>query len=321
MPEEFTLESLAEAMNANPENAQPDEPEAQSGEPVEPDEQQNQQDNGDPEADPSEPDESDPDDPDGQPEEPELSDDRVVKWKTADGAEHEVTEKDLRDGYMRQQDYTQKTQTLAREREKAVSEIQEQAQKQLGVVKAFGGKIAELHTIDSTLASLESEMTRINRQDDPAQFAAMQTQILTLQRQRDNVAGVLGQAEQLMQAQQMEVVKQQQQKTAELLASEMPDFGPDLLKKWNTTAIDYGFSPDELSQVTDPRVFRMLSDATKFRDLQSRKPEAVTKAKAAPPKPVKQTRSVPPTSIDKAFRQAKANTTVESVAALMSQLK
>lgn len=318
MPEEFTLESLAEAMSAEPdtseearddENAQPD-AEAQSDEQDETGAEQEAADDDAVEQ------EGDDDQPEG-----ESPDTRLIKWKTADGTEHEVTEKDLREGYMREQDYRQKTQNLAREREKAVSEIQEQAQKQLGVVKAFGGKIAELHTIDSTLASLESEITRINRQDDPAQFAAMQTQILTLQRQRDNVAGVLGQAEQLMQAQQMEVVKQQQQKTAELLASEMPDFGPDLLKKWNTTAIDYGFSPDELSQVTDPRVFRMLSDATKFRDLQSRKPEAVTKAKAAPPKPVKQTRSVPPTSIDKAFRQAKANTTVESVAALMAQLK
>lgn len=318
---DFTLEELADAMNADPENAQPDDPEAQSGEAVEPGEPQEPHDPVDPEDDPSDPDELDPDDPDGQPGDPEPADDRVVKWTTADGTAHEVTEKELRDGYMRQQDYTQKTQHLAREREQAESEIQKRAQQSVQTMNLYGEKLGELHLVRATVAHLESALQQTNREDDPGKYAALQSDLLRAQQQGKDLMGVLSQANQLMQAQQAEQTKKAQGETAKLLAAEMPDFAARL-PVWNTHATQtYGFSPEELSQVTDPRIFRLLDDATRFRDLQNRKPEAVKKAQAAPAKPVRQTRSVPPSTVDKALKSFNAKPSIEAMAALMSAAK
>lgn len=314
---EFTLESLAATLSADPENAQPD-PEAQNGEPVEPGEEQDPQEPVDPEDDPSDPDELDPDDPDGQPDDPEPTADRVHKWKTADGTEFEVPESDLRAGYMRQQDYTQKTQTLAKEREQAESEIQKRAQQSAQVMSLMGDKIGELKVTQLTVAHLESALQQTNREDDPANYALLQTDLSNARQKAQSLAVMLSQANQLMQAEQAEQTKKAQGETAKLLAAEMPDFAARL-PVWNKHATEsYGFSPEELSQVTDPRIFRLLDDATRFRDLQNRKPEAVKKAQAAPAKPARQTRSVPPSSIDKATKRHEAQRDVHSLAALLA---
>lgn len=315
---DFTLESLAATLAAEPEteearddeNAQP-EGEAQSDEQVSDGEQQDATDDADAESD-------DPEDSEDDQPETESSQDRVHKWKTADGTEYEVPESDLRAGYMRQQDYTQKTQALAKEREQAESEIQKRAQLTAQTMNLLGEKIGELHVARLTVAHLESALQQTNREDDPAKYALLQSDLSNARMQAQNLAATLSQANQLMQAEQAEQTRRAQGETAKLLAAEMPDFAARL-PVWNKHATEtYGFSPQELSQVTDPRIFRLLDDATRFRDLQNRKPEAVKKAQAAPIKPARQTRSVPPSSIDKATKRHEAQRDVHSLAALLA---
>lgn len=317
MPE-FTLESLAATLSAEPEreearddeNAQP-EGEAQNDEQESVGEEQETA-----EAEGADTEESE-DGADDQPT-PESSQDPVHKWKTADGTEFEVPESDLRAGYMRQQDYTQKTQALAKEREQAESEIQKRAQQSVQVMSLMGDKIGELKVAQLTVAHLESALQQTNRDDDPAKYAILQSDLSNARQQAQGLAVMLSQANQLMQEQQAEQTKKAQGETAKLLAAEMPDFNARL-PVWNKHATEtYGFSPQELAQVTDPRIFRLLDDATRFRDLQNRKPEAVKKAQAAPQKPARQTRSVPPTSIDKATKRHEAQRDVHSLAALLA---
>lgn len=318
---DFTLESLAEEMSAesaqddarDDENAQP-EGEAQSDEQDDTGEQQEPTEDEGADAEESE------DGEDDQPD-PESSQDRVHKWKTADGTEFEVPESDLRAGYMRNQDYTQKTQALAKDREQAESEIQKRAQQSVQTMNLYGEKLGELHLVRATVAHLESALQQTNREDDPVKYATLQSDLLRAQQQGKDLTGMLSQANQLMQAQQAEQTRKAQGETAKLLAAEMPDFAARL-PVWNKHATGtYGFSPEELSQVTDPRIFRLLDDATRFRDLQTRKPEAVKKAQAAPAKPARQTRSVPPSTVDKALKSFNAKPSIESMAALMSAAK
>ena len=318
---EFTLESLAEEMSAesaqddarDDENAQP-EGEAQNDEQDNVGEEQEAAEDEGAESEESE--EGEDDQPDS-----ESSKDRVHKWKTADGTEYEVPESDLRAGYMREQDYRQKTQALSKDREQAESEIQKRAQQSVQTMNLYGEKLGELHLVRATVAHLESALQQTNREDDPAKYAALQSDLLRAQQQGRELAGTLSQANQLMQAQQAEQTKKAQGETAKLLAAEMPDFAARL-PVWNKHATEtYGFSSEELSQVTDPRVFRLLDDATRFRDLQNRKPEAVKKAQAAPAKPARQTRSVPPSSVDKALKSFNARPSIEAMAALMSASK
>lgn len=317
MPEDFTLESLAATLAAPSEeeastddNAQP-ETEAQSDEQESDGQEQETTENEG--ADPEESEEGEGD----QPTE-ESPQDRVVKWKTADGTEYEMPESELRNGYMREQDYRQKTQNLAREREQAESEIQNRAQQQAEALNLYGEKIGELHMARAAVAHLESALKQINREDDPSRYALVQSDLSTARQTVADLTDRLGKANQLMQGQEAERIAKGQQEAARVLSAEMPDF-PERLKAWNKHATQtYGFRPEELSRVTDPRVFRMLDDAVRYRDLQNRKPEAMRRAASAPQKPNKQTRSAPPSSIDKAVKRHESERSVNSLAALLA---
>lgn len=315
-PEEFTLESLAQGLEAADSKDQADAPEEDQPETEsDADEQEGEgqeQETTDAEGTESEEDEGEDDQP-----EKESSPDRVHKWKTADGTEYEVPEKDLRAGYMREQDYRQKTQALSKEREQADSEIQNRAQKQLQVMNLFGEKIGELHMTRTVVASLESALKQTNREQDPTAYATLQSDLLTAKRQHDELTKVLGNAHQLVQQEQESAVVKAQQEAVKTLTAEIPDL-EGRLKVWNKHAKEtYGFSAQELSTVTDPRVFRMLDDATKYRDLQQRKPEAVKKAAAAPAKPAKQTRSTPPSTVDQVRKRFNSKPTVSGLAAML----
>ena len=321
MPDDFTLDNLAATLAAQSE-PETDADEARDDENAQPEgEAQNDEQESDgqeQEADDDEGAESDEEEGEGEQTGEDSPQDRVVKWTTADGTAYEVPEKELQAGYMRQQDYTHKTQAIAREREQAESEIQNRAQQQIQAMNLYGEKLGELHVARLTANHLESALQQINREDDPANYALMQSDLANARQQAKELEARLGQANELMQAQRDTQIRQAQQEAVKVLSAEIPDL-KDRLGVWNKHATDtYGFSPQELAQVTDVRVFRLLDDAVKYRDLQNRKPEAVKKAAAAPVKPAKQTRSVPPSSIVKAEKRHAEHRDVNSLAALLA---
>lgn len=75
----------------------------------------------------------------------------------------------------------------------------------------------------------------------------------------------------------------------ELLKEAIPELKTESgFKSFKSTVLDkapkaYGFTADELANVVDHRVLRVLKDAIAYRDLQAQKPVAIEKAKAAPP--------------------------------------
>jgi hypothetical protein len=55
----------------------------------------------------------------------------------------------------------------------------------------------------------------------------------------------------------------------------------DLAKKISESAIHYGFTPEELSNVYDHRYVQVLHDAYQWRQLQSSKPEVTKRVESA----------------------------------------
>ena len=310
---EITLESLYQSHVSSqedeaPEPGQPDvEPEGEDGTAAEEEVREDAETDADEEAEGDEPD-ADPEG-EGQPEvEPEQ--DRVIKWKTADGEDFEVPESELKNGYMRDRDYRQKTQDLASERERASGEIQNAMQR----VNAYAEQIAQLGVVRNRMASLESALQQINREDDPGRYATYQAELLATQRSHDQLTNQLGQAQQQMQASMKQELAQKQQQVIGELKAEIPGFGQDMLRTWDETARSYGFTAEELSMVTDKRLLKMLGDAAKYRDLQTRKPEAVKKTQQAP-KPAKKVDSTAPSSNVRAIKRFERTGSLEDLAA------
>lgn len=261
-------------------------------------------------------DDSDADGDDDQPDGESL-DDKVIKWKTAAGEEFEAPVAELKQGYMRNQDYTHKMQTLARERDTANQQLQQQYQQ----VGQYAQELGALQMQATYVKQLEASIGQINRHDDPVGYNAAVNELLMAQRQRDGLAAQVTQIQQGRTLEQQQAFTAAQKQAAAELASgpnALPGFGKELVKKLNDTGRDYGLSDQDLAGIVDPRHIRILHDAMKYRELQTKKPAAVNKTKAAPTRPARQTRSVPPSTVGKALKSFDAAPSIDSMARLMS---
>jgi uncharacterized coiled-coil DUF342 family protein len=242
-----------------------------------------------------------------QPEEPESLDDKVVAWKTASGDEFEVPVAELKNGYMREQDYRHKTQNLASEREQAAAQLQEQFQH----VQAYKQDLGMVTAIDIQIQTIKDALAQSNVDDDPVGYLKATAQLQQLSEHRTGLANRMAQLEQQQQAQsQSQLAQKQQAMLAELQS--LPNFGNELLTKLTTLGQELGYTADELSKTTDARFVRLLNEVSEYRALKAKAPAAVNKVKAAPIKPTKQAASAPASAVEqhaKRFAQKKDKNT------------
>lgn len=312
-----TVEEFAQAMAAADE---PEGAEAQEVEHAQPEAEAQNDDPAEQEQDEAEADEST--DPEQEPESEEPAaeslDEKVVTWETASGEKFEVPVAELKQGYMRTQDYTQKTQQLAKEREVAHQEVQQQFQR----AEQFAQELGALHAQSAYIQQLEVAMGQIDRNTDPVAYNTVANDLILARQQRSDLAGRIAQVQQQRTyAQQQAMLEAQKQAVAELSSgpNALPGFGKELVEKLNETGRGYGFSDEELAMTTDPRYLRVLHDAMQWRAAQAKKPEVVNKVKQAPPKPAKQTASRPASDIEKTAKQFKSKPTLDGLAALLAQ--
>ena len=301
-----SIDQLAQALAAEdePQDAPAAQPEAEAaeGDPVEPAEEVE----GEPEA-PVE----------GEGEEPatESLDDKVVSWETASGDKFEVPVAELKNGYMREQDYRHKTQNLAAEREQATKAVQEQFE----TVQTHAQDFGTFYAIEAQIAALEQAIPTMDKHSDPIAYFDAVTQVQQLKEHRSGLATRIQSFQQQRAAEQQQRIAEGQQKMVQELSTTLPNFGPELVNKLNTTGQEYGFKPEELTVITDPRFVRILHDAMQFKALQAKKPEVVNKVKAAPVKPTKQAASAPASVIENRIKQHSKQRSVGSFAALLEQ--
>lgn len=308
MDETTTIEQLVSQM------AQSDDPELQEGDPAQPEGEANSA--GQPDGEQEEDPQDDPDGGDGNQPAGELPEDQIIEWETSSGEKFSAPVAELKAGYMRNQDYTHKTQELARERDSFNERVQQQFQQIHQYAQEFGA----LQVQNRIVQQLEANIAQINRYEDPAGYSSAVSELMMATKQRDGLAAHLQSVQQSRtQEQHQAFLAAQKQAAAELSTgpNAIPGFGKELVQKLNVTGREYGFSPEEMSTITDPRHIRVLHDAMKYRELQAKKPEAMKKVAAAP-KPAPQTRSVPPNTVQKAAKSFAAKPSIEAMAVLMN---
>jgi hypothetical protein len=246
---------------------------------------------------------------------PESLDDKVITWETASGEKFELPVAELKNGYMREQDYRHKTQSLAQEREQATKQIQEQFQ----TVEAFAQDFGALYALNSQVASLEKAIQSIDKNSDPISYFDAVTQYQMLKDQRNGVAQRLQQVNQQRAAMTQQQLTQAKQQMASELQKAIPNFSTELVNKLDSTAGEYGYTSADLQQITDARFVKVLHDAMQFRQLQAKKPDAVNKVKSAPVKPTKQSSTAVDTGIQKQIKQFSKAKTVNNFAALLEK--
>ena len=191
--------------------------------------------------------------------------------------------KEIKDALLRQSDYTRKTQELAEIRKAAEFERQSiTAAKEAD--EAADELKADLRTVDKALKSFENVDWAKFAADSPAQAQAYMLQYQQLQMQRQQLSGGLEQLEHTSRASREQAHSAALAQAKADLLQAMPDFTPELaVKITQSTVSAYGFTPDELSRVSDPRQVRILRDAMMWRESQAKAKQAAKPTPATEP--------------------------------------
>jgi hypothetical protein len=240
-----------------------------------------------------------------EPDEPTRVKKYSVPIKAEDGSETtvEVDEPELIKGYQRQADYTRKTQELATRETQAVeflktkhSEVQTHYLQQAEAARAAVAQMAGFRT--------EAELAQL-AQDNPAEW------VQEVQRHKQ-ISGFLQGLDQQINAErqraaheaqqaQLQRAHRQYQETWQALSAEGVD-KEALSNVFSTVQKTYGLTEQELSQVYDLRLVKVLRDAAAYQAIKAKRPEVSKKVASAPRIPSKQGSSVN-TARDKAMNQ------------------
>ena len=191
--------------------------------------------------------------------------------------------KEIKDALLRQSDYTRKTQELAEIRKAAELERQsittaKEADEAADELKS------DLRTVDKALKSFENVDWAKFAADSPAQAQAYMLQYQQLQMQRQQLSGGLEQLEHTSRTSREQAHSAALAQAKADLLQAMPDFTQELaVKITQSTVSAYGFSPEELSRVSDPRQVRILRDAMMWRESQAKAKQAAKPTPATEP--------------------------------------
>ena len=234
-----------------------------------------------------EPEESD----DETDDEPAPVDKVTFKVKGEDGVEEtvEATHEELASSYMRQADYSRKTQALATRENDAVQFL---AQKHEEIRQNYLSQAELTRSAIVNMAGLrsESEMAQLAN-TDPAAWVAEN------QRQRQ-IGNYLNQLDESIQGEKQQAAYQadnaEQNRKAQLFTSTWASLQkegidrPKLETIYGGVVKNYGFSQEELASVLDYRMVQVMRDAVAFRALKAQKSEVTKKVQAAPRMPTHQ---------------------------------
>ena len=197
--------------------------------------------------------------------------------------EIDLTLDELQSGYMRQSDYTRKTQQVAEGRKQAQAELQALA--------------AERQTYADQLAAVEAALQQSEpsqefwdslNAEDPIEYSRQRE---AYRDRKDAMVQVQAEKERVhqeqlatLQSQQQEHLKQEGQK----LLQAIPEWqNPDIATKEKNAVFTYaqrhlGYTADEISRAGDHRAITAIRKAYLYDELMKQKPAAAKKAKKAP---------------------------------------
>lgn len=203
---------------------------------------------------------------------PVESDDEEIEHE---GAKYKVP-KPLKEAFLRQADYTTKTQTLAEERRGLEAERQQLAAQQQFQQQHIKD-VAKVISIDERLEQFRQIDWNAAMDADPVGAMKLDRQMRELQQQRTQVVQSIEQTQARTSYESQQATARRNAEAAQELAREIKGFGtPEVTKALKDTGKAFGYKPEELDSVSDPRAVRLLHEAYLYRKLVAEKkaPEA-----------------------------------------------
>jgi hypothetical protein len=229
-------------------------------------------------------------DEDGNPVEPEPAEEDGEEIELGD-AKYKLPKavaKELREGTLRQADYTRKTQEVAEVRkqlESRAAEITQQAEAQAKTLEAR----VQLATVEQALKQYgELDWNAYAETYGERAAVVAQAQWRQLETAKSDLQQQITDQENEHRLSSERVTATALQEAHEVLSREVQGYGPELVQKVAQTAGVYGFSPQELRDSlvgadgkADVRSFKILAELAELRDFKAKTEAKNTKAQTA----------------------------------------
>ena len=184
-----------------------------------------------------------------------------------------LSAEELKLGYLRQSDYTQKTQSLAESRKAAEAQIEETTATMSALLSAAGADLSRFEGVDWERAAVEN----------PEQYKQAKA---SFEQTRSTYEFIKAQSDQYQEQQQQQADTAQKEAATEsltVLKTNIPNWSNDLYYSIGEYAQkDLGVSSEEFNQVADHRIITALYKAMQFD--QAKTVAAKKKIKASPTK-------------------------------------
>ena len=178
-------------------------------------------------------------------------------------------------------DYTRKTQSIA-EMRRQTEETAKATQQQAELIAVSATKVVELREVQRQIEQIEAIDFNALADQDPQQAIRLQAAHTRLIQQREGKQREVFETQQQAQALTAQERQRALAQAAEELKKAVPDFTPSMAQAIRENTKAYGFTDAELENVTDHRLVLALKDAMAWRQLQTKKPEAMKKVAEAP---------------------------------------
>ena len=200
------------------------------------------------------------------------------------GKEQVVTLKEAFDGYQKDADYRQKTTELANHRR----EFEQQEQYKLGILNQEFQTVGYMvNQLEKLLVPDDPNLEQL-KQKDPAAYLLRKQEnddrrklLLSLKR---DASDKLNQLQQISQEQQRQRMEQIFETARQELPKRVPGWGKEIKEQIDTylTSENYGFSMEELAEVSDPRLVELAHKAFLYDQGKSAADVAKKKVKLLP---------------------------------------
>lgn len=248
---------------------------------------------------------------------------RRFRVKDSSG-EHEVTEDELVKGYLRQADYTRKTQAHAEE----VRKFQPERDAVVAERQAHAQRLADLENQLKSLTPQEPNWEDIRKKVDPATFGALYAEWGLHQARLVEVARQRQEADAKVAADQLEARKGFLADQRTKLMDAIPEWKDEKVKKADydgmiATAKSLGFDDNDINSLVDHRMALLLRKAYLFDKQQAAKPnvrQRLEEVRSATPSATTGKRRAPVTEVTKAKQRLAQTGRVKDAAALMELL-
>lgn len=187
--------------------------------------------------------------------------------------------REYQQGYLRQQDYTRKTQEVARQR----AEVQEkERQAKVEATKEYAQKLDVIQAALVKVAAPELGSVDWNKlaNEDPSEYVRLSNRATQLNQVLSAIETEKSAAAKRAEEEEQKKHTETWQRSLEVLQRDIPDWGTPLVEKLVTTGKNvYGVDP---AQWRDAGMIKMLHDAMKFREGQTKAPVTAKKIALAP---------------------------------------